>query len=68
MRVDIDFDKCESHGMCALIAPDVFSIDDQGYTQFVAEPPESTRADVLEAARACPAGAIRVIDENGTGK
>jgi ferredoxin len=68
MRVDIDFDKCKSHGMCALVAPDVFSIDDQGYTQFVAEPPESTRADVLEAVRSCPAEAIRVTDEVEAGK
>lgn len=68
MRVDIDFAKCEGHGMCALIASDVFSIDDEGYTQFVAEPPKSTRADVLEAVRACPAGAISVIDEYGAGK
>jgi ferredoxin len=58
MRVTIDFDKCEGHGLCALAAPEVFWIDDDGYTQFVADPPESERDNVTDAAQECPARAI----------
>lgn len=62
MRVDIDFDRCESHGMCALTAPNVFWIDDEGFTQFVAEPPESERERVEDAIDGCPMQAIRMVE------
>lgn len=60
MRVTIDFDRCEGHGRCAEAAPGVFWIDDQGYTQFTAEPDESEREGVVQALGDCPMGAIRV--------
>lgn len=63
MRIDIDFDRCEGHGMCEATAPNVFHIDDNGDTQFVAEPPESERALVMDAIDACPMQAIRMVQE-----
>ncbi|GAB3671697.1 ferredoxin [Saccharopolyspora sp. ID03-671] len=65
MRINIDFDRCEGHGMCALVAPSVFEIDENGNTQFVAEPPDSEQENVLEAVRACPAAAIKILDDGG---
>ncbi|MQA11097.1 MAG: ferredoxin [Pseudonocardiaceae bacterium] len=61
MRIDIDFDRCEGHGMCELSAPNVFWIDDEGDTQFVAEPPESERDGVEDAIAACPMQAIHMV-------
>lgn len=63
MRVTIDFDKCEGHGLCVLTAPAVFWIDDDGYTQFVTDPPASERDNVMAAAQDCPARAIQVLPE-----
>jgi ferredoxin len=63
MRVTIDFDKCEGHGLCALAAPEIFWIDDEGFTQFVADPPESERESVTAAVQECPARAIRLSVE-----
>lgn len=60
MHVTIDFDRCEGHGLCALAAPAVFWIDDEGYTQFVAEPPENERDNVISAVQECPARAIQL--------
>ena len=49
---------CSAHGDCAVIAPDVFRIDDVA-TVVGAGAPEL----VVEAAEACPAVAISVIDD-----
>lgn len=31
MKVAADRDVCQAYGLCALSAPDVFSVDDDGY-------------------------------------
>ncbi|MFC4003684.1 ferredoxin [Prauserella oleivorans] len=63
MRVTIDFDKCEGHGLCALTAPEIFWIDDNGYTQFVAEPDDAERDNVVRAAQECPVRAIQALED-----
>ena len=53
----VDEFSCSAHGDCALVAPDVFRVDD------VAEVIGDGDADLLiRAAVACPAGAITVVD------
>jgi ferredoxin len=53
----VDELSCCGHGDCAAIAPDVFRVDE------VAVVHGSGRDEVvLEAARACPAMAIEVVD------
>lgn len=64
MRVTIDFDRCEGHGLCALAAPEVFWIDDDGYTQYVTEPGDAERDNVTRAAQDCPARAITILPED----
>jgi ferredoxin len=57
-RPVVDEDFCLAHGDCAVVAPSVFQVDD--VARVIGEgPPEL----ILAAARACPAGAIKVIDE-----
>ena len=54
----VDEGACAAHGDCAVVAPDLFRIDD------IAVVLASGPADlVLEAARACPSAAIEVVDE-----
>jgi ferredoxin len=53
----VDDGVCLAHGDCAVVAPDVFRVDE------VAEVIGTGTPDtVLAAAEACPAAAITVID------
>jgi ferredoxin len=53
----VDELACAAHGDCALIAPDVFTIEEIAIVTG-----EGTDDAILAAARACPAGAITVTD------
>ena len=53
----IDEYACAAHGDCALVAPDVFAVEDIAVVVGT-----GTKEAVLAAARACPAAAIAVID------
>ena len=55
----VDEFSCSAHGDCALVAPEVFRVDD------IAEVVGTAPVDVLvKAAEACPAMAIMVVDED----
>ncbi|MGY1770403.1 ferredoxin [Blastococcus sp. SYSU D00813] len=56
-RVLVDRDRCLASGVCEVVAPDVFELDDDGVLQ-VRRPAEDDRAAVEEAVRACPSGAL----------
>lgn len=62
MKVSVDFSLCQDHGQCAIAAPSVFRLDDDGKLQFDAAPPDSERDFVEEAADVCPVQAILVAD------
>jgi ferredoxin len=55
----IDEAACAAHGDCAVVAPDVFRIDDIAVV-VAAGPPDL----ILEAAQACPSAAIEVVDQD----
>jgi ferredoxin len=57
LSVYIDPDACLAHGDCAAVAPGVFAVGE------VAEVVgEGSEAQLRTAARACPAGAIVLLD------
>ena len=59
MRVVVDWDLCESNGLCMAAAPEVFQLQDDDTLLVVQETPgESLRAVVAEAVRTCPKQAI----------
>jgi ferredoxin len=59
MKVAIDWDRCEGHGQCALVAPEVFQLDDEDSVQIIDDAVARTAVSVLEDAVAmCPAVAI----------
>ncbi|HEX6448262.1 MAG TPA: ferredoxin [Trebonia sp.] len=61
MRVSIESAKCQGHGRCAVIAPDVFDIDGLGKAAVLFDPcPEQFRAQAEEAVFTCPESAITV--------
>lgn len=65
MRIEVDTDLCQGHGMCVLEAPDVFALPKGADTVDVKveRPDESRRGDVLRAAKYCPTMAIAVSDD-----
>lgn len=61
MKVVVDFELCQSHGLCTQAAPEVFEIRDDGFLYILQEnPPESLRKKVETAMRECPTGAIKL--------
>lgn len=61
MRIDVDFDRCDSNAVCMGIAPEVFEVRDDGFLYVLQEePPESLRDTCEAAAASCPTGAITV--------
>jgi ferredoxin len=57
LKVLIDKNECLGYGDCAAHAPDAFEVDDVAHV--VGSAPAR---DLLDAAKACPAEAITLID------
>ncbi|MBO9522791.1 MAG: ferredoxin [Nocardioidaceae bacterium] len=63
MRIVLDRDKCDGHGMCEAMAHEFFELDDDDRLTVLDEnPPESERAKVHAAVQACPALALSLQD------
>jgi ferredoxin len=62
MKVTVDRELCQEHGQCAIAAPMVFQIVDDGHLEYDGTPADSERADVEEAADVCPVQAIVIED------
>lgn len=60
-KIVIDRSLCSGFGSCAELAPEVFEVDAGGLVSLRV----GTSADpsVLEAASACPMGAIQIVEE-----
>lgn len=63
LHIDIDHALCIGAGQCALVAPSVFTQDDDGFSALLPGR-ENGGGDpmVREAARACPVSAITVSE------
>ena len=63
MKVRVDLNACDLHGLCVEAAPEVFEIGDDGVLHVLIETPEqSLRAKVDKAVRECPTGAISIAE------
>ena len=61
MKVSVDFEVCQSHGLCMQSAPEVFEVRDDGFLYILNEAPADTLRKKVEAAvRECPTGAIKL--------
>lgn len=59
--LDIDRDRCEGHGLCAQLAPEVFQLDDDGELHLVVGAEAEVSEQRLAAAvRSCPVAALRL--------
>ncbi|TYL55485.1 ferredoxin [Nocardioides sp. BGMRC 2183] len=61
-RVRIDSSACVGHGQCAMMAPEVFDLDAEGYAQLLVDGDldDQGEVDSRNAASACPEQAIVV--------
>jgi ferredoxin len=65
-RIDVDFDQCESNGICVGIVPDVFEFDDNEHLLvLVNDALPLRRQELLEVVGSCPRGALTLTDVNG---
>ena len=62
MRITVDLNLCQDHGQCAIAAPKVFRMNDDGKLEYVSEADDSYRAEVEVAAYVCPVQAIAIED------
>jgi ferredoxin len=64
MRVVVDRTLCESNGVCARLAPEVFVVDDDDRLRIKQErPPEALRERVEHAVRRCPKLALSIVED-----
>lgn len=64
MKISVDYDRCEGHGLCAEQSPALFELDDDAELVYQFEggtvPPEHAAA-ARAATNSCPVAALREI-------
>jgi ferredoxin len=64
MRVLVDRDLCQGHGVCESEAPEVFSVSKQGVLTILdTSPPETLRGSIEQAVSYCPTNALRIEED-----
>jgi ferredoxin len=64
VRIEVDYDLCQGHGVCESEAPEVFSVAKKG--QVVVErasPPDELRTKVELAVKYCPTHALKIVED-----
>lgn len=64
MRVNVDWDACESNALCMAACPEVFEVrdDDFLYLLIEGEIPADLRTKVEAAVKACPKQALSIVE------
>jgi ferredoxin len=64
MRIVVDRDLCQGHGVCESEAPGVFEVGKDHQVIVLEErPPEDRRAELEDAVRFCPTHALSLVDD-----
>ncbi len=64
MKVVVDRDLCQGHGVCESEAAAVFAVSKKGVLVIVDEaPPEELRAQVEAAVKFCPTHALHIEED-----
>lgn len=64
MKVEVDRHRCEGHAMCEVVAPDLFSVDDEGNVSVLVDgiaTDDEPRA--YDAMQACPVAALKLMTD-----
>ncbi len=63
MKIEVDYDRCEGHGMCEEAAPSIFRLDDAGELTLLLETvPAELERQAREAVRVCPVAALSITN------
>ena len=60
MRLEIDWTRCDGHGLCAALDPDRVKRDEWGFP--VIRPVEWPDRELRRVVAVCPALALRAVD------
>jgi sterol 14-demethylase len=64
MRVTVDLELCQGHGVCESEAPTVFELAKREKVVILDEsPPDEARSEVEAAVRYCPTSALHIVEE-----
>ena len=64
MKIHLIEEKCTGHARCAAVAPDIFTLNDDGFLEMAdTEIAPDMQALARRGARACPERAIEVIED-----
>ena len=64
MRIVVDTDLCQGHGVCENEAPGMFEVGkDHQVVVLEPVPPEGRRAELQAAVRFCPTHALTIVDD-----
>lgn len=64
MKVVVDFDLCQSNGICQGLVPEVFEVRDDGFLYVLQEHPDQSLRDKVETAvTSCPVQAISLVED-----
>jgi ferredoxin len=58
MRLEVDWPRCDAHGVCAELLPEVISMDPWGYPVVEGEVPAGLERHARRARDLCPALAL----------
>lgn len=61
-RLRVDWPRCEAHGLCHELLPELVSLDEWGYPVVTGDLPDHLQRLAQQAVTACPTLALRVVD------
>lgn len=66
MKIEVNRSQCQSNQMCVRVAPEIFSIDDDGIAVATMDenPDDATRALAVEAVELCPLAALSFANQD----
>ena len=64
-RLEVDVQECMSSGKCVANHPEVFDFDNDELVALTATASHASDEVKLHAARNCPSGAIKLLDNDG---
>ncbi|MGB7050042.1 MAG: ferredoxin [Acidimicrobiales bacterium] len=65
MRIVLDPDLCQGHGVCESEAPEVFELGKAAQVRIIDQHPDDGLRSAVEAAvRYCPTTALKIIEED----
>lgn len=65
-RLVVDWTRCDAHGVCAGLLPELVGLDDWGYPVVADDVPDDLLDHVRRAVSGCPAAALRIVSPGGS--